>query len=549
VGIALRPRNLRRYRDIGRLLFKYGRADLVRSAGLTDALTDLRTESAGRRPDPEELPDDLERLGPTFIKLGQLLSTRPDLLPPEYLKALQRLQDRIAPFPYFEVEEIFQQELGVRISKAFKEFDEQPVAAASLAQVHRAVLRDGRVVAVKVQRPEIRRRIAEDLEVLGDIAEFLDDHSELARRFQFQAMFEEFRRSLIRELDFRNEARNMKAIGADLAGFERIIVPQPIDDFTTSRIVTMDFVKGRNVTQLGPLTRLEIDGDGLAEDLFHAYLKQILVDGVFHADPHPGNVLMTPDHRIALIDLGMVARVAPATQERLLELLMAIAEGRSDDAARIGIKIGEKTDDFDEGDFMRKVTLLVAENAELNVSQIEVGKVVLEVTRISGTCGLRLPAELTLLGKALLNLDQVAWQLSPDFNPNAAIRRWAPQLLQERLSRDLSPGSLFTGVLELRDVLQQMPGRINRIMEAVANNDIRIKVHAIDEDRLMSGMHKIANRITVGLVLSALIVGAALLMRVQTPFTILGYPGLAIICFLIAFAGGLLLLFRIWRDS
>ncbi|HEX6547640.1 MAG TPA: AarF/UbiB family protein, partial [Candidatus Dormibacteraeota bacterium] len=220
MGIALTPQNLRRYRDIAWLLFKYGRADLVQTAGLSDALTDMRPvpESA---PDPDELPSDLERLGPTFIKLGQLLSTRPDLLPTDYLKALQRLQDRIQPFPYFEVEELFQQELGVRISKAFQEFDEQPVAAASLAQVHRAVMRDGRVVAVKVQRPDIRKRVAEDLDALEDIAGFLDDHSEVARRFQFRAMFEEFRRSLIRELDFRNEARNMKAIGANLAGFDR----------------------------------------------------------------------------------------------------------------------------------------------------------------------------------------------------------------------------------------------------------------------------------------------------------------------------------------
>ncbi len=551
MGIAIHPRVLKRYRDIAGLLLKYGNSDLVRQAGLESALGGLSDESAesAAHPEAQDLADDLERLGPTFIKLGQLLSTRPDLLPEPYLEALLRLQDRVEPFPMFEVEEIVQSELGVRISKAFAEFDEVPIAAASLGQVHHAVMRDGRHVAVKVQRPHIRKQVADDLEALGEIASFLDMHTRTGRHFQFAAMFDEFRRSLIRELDYRNEARNLVAIGQNLAGFERILVPAPIDDFTTSRVITMEYVKGRNISRLGPLARLELDGGALAEELFRAYLKQILTDGLFHADPHPGNVLMTPDHRIALIDLGMVARIAPGTQENLLQLLMAVAEGRSDDAGRIAVRIGQRTDDFDADAFQRKVTELVGEHQQTTLNQIEVGRVVLEVTNLSGRSGLRLPIELTMLGKALLNLDQVAWQLDPGFDPNATIRKVAPQLMEERLRHDLSPGNLFSSVLEIRDVLMQMPGRVNRIMDAVANNDIELRVHAIDETRLLAGMHKIANRITVGLVLSALIIGAALLMRVETPFKIMGYPGLAIVCFLLAAGGGLVLLARILSDD
>jgi ubiquinone biosynthesis protein len=549
MGIALRPANLRRYRDIAGLLLKYGNSDLVRQAGLEDALGDLEEPSAGGA-GAGELASDLERLGPTFIKLGQLLSTRPDLLPGPYLDALQRLQDRVEPIPCFEIEEIFESELGVRISKAFSEFDERPLAAASLGQVHRAVMRDGRQVAVKVQRPHIRKRVADDLEALGEIAEFLDRHTRAGRRFQFAAMFDEFRRSLVGELDYRREARNLLAIGESLEKFDRIVVPQPVDDFTTSRVLTMDYVRGRNISRLGPLARLEVDGSELAEELFRAYLKQILVDGLFHTDPHPGNVLMTDDDRLALIDLGQVARIGPQTQEDLLQLMMAVAEGRSDDAARVAVRIGERTEEFDERAFGRSVADLVGEQHQATtLGQIEVGRLMLEVTNLSGRSGLRLPVELTMLGKALLNLDQVAWQLDPDFEPNAAIQRVAPQLMRERLSRDISPGNFFSGVLELRDALQQMPRRINRIMDAVANNEVELRVHAFDETRLLAGMHKIANRITVGLVLSALIVGAALLMRVETPFRIVGYPGLAIICFLLAAGGGLVLLVRILTDD
>ena len=550
MGLSLKPRSRRRYRDIALLLLKYGRSDLVRSAGLEDALlADDLVLDEGAEPQAEELAADLERLGPTFVKLGQLLSTRPDLLPAPYLRALQRLQDNVGPFPFADVEDAFQAEIGVRLSKAFAEFDPEPLAAASLAQVHRAVMRNGRVVAVKVQRPGIRQQVADDLDALGEIAEFLDHHAEQARRVQFQLMFEEFRRALMHELDYRNEARSLEQLGANLTGFDRIVVPQPVADFSSSRVLTMDFVKGRNITRLGPLARLEMDGTELAEELFRAYLKQIIVDGLFHADPHPGNILMTQDHRLALIDLGMVARITPRTQENLLQLLMAVAEGRSDDAAKLGVKIGERTAAFDEIAFTRQVTQLVGEQHDLAIGQIEVGRVVLQVTQISGQCGLRLPIELTMLGKTLLNLDQVAWLLDPDFNPNASIRRHAPELIQESLRRDLSPGNLFSSMLEMKDFVEQMPGRVNRILDAVANNELSVHVRTIDEARLLAGMHKIANRITIGLVLSALIIGAALLMRVETPFRILGYPGLAIVCFGLAASGGLLLLVKILRDD
>ncbi|MEP7104952.1 MAG: AarF/UbiB family protein [Chloroflexota bacterium] len=549
MALPLKPRLLKRYRDIALLLVRHGRSDLLRAATDDPLAVDDDEAAEVAAAEVERFAADLEKLGPTFIKLGQLLSTRADLLPAPYLDALARLQDQVAPFPFDEVEKTFESEVGVKLTRAFVEVDAKPVAAASLAQVHRAVLRDGRMVAIKVQRPGLRQRVAEDLEVLGDIAEFAAAHSDSARRMQLRDVFEEFKRSLVRELDFRNEARNLVTLGQNLAAFDHIIVPQPVNDFSTSRVLTMDFVKGRKITDVGPMARLEMDGTALADELFQAYLKQILVDGMFHADPHPGNVLMTEDHRIALIDLGMVARFSPRTQENLLQLLMAIAEGRSDDAVRIGIMIGERTDWFDEAAYRRKVVDLVGETHDVSLRHIEVGKTILQVTRVSTGTGLKLPVELTMLGKALLNLDQVAWTLDPDFNPNAAIRKHAPELMQKRLSHDLSPGNLFSSVLEMRDFVQQMPGRVNRIMDAVADNELQIKVHTIDEQRLMAGLHKIANRITMGLVMSALIVGAALLMRVDTPFRILGYPGLAIVCFMLAFGGGLVLLWAIVRDD
>jgi ubiquinone biosynthesis protein len=546
MGISIRPEHLKRYKDIAWLLLKYGRSDVIQQAGM-EASFDIAEVSADKegKPEAEELAKDIEKLGPTFIKLGQLLSTRPDLMPPAYMQALSRLQDNVEAFSFAEVEEIVTRELGVRISKAFSEFEAQPIAAASIGQVHRARMRDGREVVVKVQRPNIREEILKDLDALAEISELIDNHTEVGRRYQFQTMLEEFRKSILRELDYRLEASNLLTLHRNLAEFECIEVPLPVEGFTTSQVLTMDYVRGKKITALSPLEKLELDSGYLADQLFQAYLKQLLVDGFFHADPHPGNVFLTQTGKIALLDLGMVARIAPGLQEKLMQLLLAISENHPDEAATLALQIGEIKSDFDEPTFRRQVADLIAQNQDSNLAEIQVGRIVLEVTRMSGENGIRMPQELTLLGKALLNLDQVGHTLAPDFNPNEAIRRNAATLMQRRMLKSLSPGNIFSGVIEMKDFMQRLPGRFNRILDKVADNQIQVKVDAIDEVKLMEGLQKIANRITLGLVLAALIVSAAMLMDVPTTFRIFGYPGLAMIFFLAAATGGVILVFNI----
>ena len=545
MGISLKPQHLNRYRQIAWIFMKYGRSDLVKTTGLSEALEAEQRVAPAEAAKANELAGDLEKLGPTFVKLGQLLSTRVELLPQAYLDALSRLQDKVEPFSFAEVEKIVSSELGVRISKAFANFEDQPMAAASLGQVHRATLRDGRPVAVKVQRPAIREQMVEDLDALEEIAEFMDKHTELGKRHEFGQMLEQFRKSLLLELDYRQEANNLTTIREELRKFDRIIIPAPIADYCTSCVLTMEFVPGKKVTDLNPLARMEFDGAALAEELFRAYLEQILVSGFFHADPHPGNVFITADYRIALLDLGMVGRIMPRLQEDLLQLLLAISEGHGEEAANIAIKIGEKKENFDSKAFTRCISEIVAQQKTATVQQMQVGRLVLEVTQRSAESGIRVPPELTMLGKTLLNLDQVGRTLEPDFDPNASIRRNAAQILQQRLVKSLSPGNLFSGVLELKDLIQRLPARLNKILDAISNNELKLSVDAIDEQTLVEGFQKIANRITVGLNLAALIIGAALLMRVETTFRIWGYPGLAIIFFLAAAGGGVALLVNI----
>jgi predicted unusual protein kinase regulating ubiquinone biosynthesis (AarF/ABC1/UbiB family) len=494
---------------------------------------------------PEQLADDLEAMGPTYVKLGQVLAGRPDLLPKPYLKALARLQDKVKAFPYEEVEQIVMAELGVRVSKAFARFDVEPIAAASLGQVHSAALRDGRPVVVKVQRPDIRRQIADDFEVLAEIAEFVDEHTDVGRRYRFGAVLAEFRATIRDELNYEREAQNLIAVGKNLKEFKLIQVPKPILDYSTRSVLTMEYIPGRKITALGPLAQLDMKGAPLAEELFRAYLKQVLIDGLFHADPHPGNVFITDDGRIALLDLGMVGQIGPAMQEHLLKVLLSVSEGKGDEAAEAVMRMSEKSDAFDPHEFRRQIGHLVAASKNQGLQGLNVGQSLMDVSRYARENGLFVPSELTLLGKTLLQLDEVGRILDPDFDPNASIRRNAAEITSGRMSREASQGSLLSSLLELKDFTVHLPSRLNRIMDAIANAEIEVKVKATDAKTVVDGIEKVANRITNGLLLAALIIGAALMMRIETRWHLFGYPGFAMICFLAGAIGAAVLLYNI----
>ena len=276
----------------------------------------------------------------------------------------------------------------------------------------------------------------------------------------------------------------------------------------------------------------------------------MLVDGLFHGDPHPGNVFLTDDDRIALLDLGMVGRLTRTFQDNLLRLLLAISEGRGELAAEAAIKMGEPKKDFDQHSFTTRITDLVADNRDAIMSRLNAGMITLEIAKISADCWFRLPSEFTMIAKALMNLDRVVYTLDPTFDPNAIIREQSSEILNQNLLRSVSPSSLLAGAVDVKEFAEKLPMRVNRILDAVGNNELRLKVDSIDERIVLDGLQKIANRITLGLVVAALIVGAAMLMRVDTTFRIFGYPGLAMIFFLMAAAAGLVLAYNIlFRDQ
>jgi predicted unusual protein kinase regulating ubiquinone biosynthesis (AarF/ABC1/UbiB family) len=545
VALTIDPRHLRRYRDIARLLVKYGRSDVVQAAGLDAVLRDEQA-APGEMETAEHLAADLEAMGPTFVKLGQLLSSRVDLLPSTYTDALSRLQDSLEPFSFDEVEDVVTSELGVRLARAYADFDEKPMAAASLGQVHRAVLRSGDEVVVKVQRPGVRRTVADDMDVLGEIAEFLDEHSAAAARFALTGLLEEFRRSLLDELDYRREASNLVRLGEIVADRPRLVVPRPYDGLTTSRVLTMERMRGHKVTELNPVVLTDIDGPTLAADLVAGYLDQILVAGFFHADPHAGNLLLLDDARLALLDLGQVARLDERMRGRLVRMLLAVAEGKSGEVASIAAEMCERMPSYDDRLLRRQIADLV-DRATREQSEMQAGSVVLHLTQVCGAAGLRPPPALAMVGKALLSLDEVARTLDPHYRPVEVLREHTVALVRSGLRPSLE--GTFSAMLQTKDLVEQLPGRVNRVMAALADGDLRVRVQAFDEKEFLDGLHRMANRVATGLVVAALVVGAAVLSQVHSTSTILGYPSVAFIFFLIAAVAGLVLVVSIvWSD-
>ena len=509
MSLRIDSAHVKRYRQIAMLLMRHGRGDLVRSSGMDEVLDDEFAEG-----DPKaaaHLADELEAMGPTFVKLGQLMSSRVDLFTPAYIEALSRLQDDVEPFSFEEVEQIIADELQVRLSTVFPTFDREPLAAASLGQVHRATLRDGREVVVKVQRPGIRAQVQEDMDVLSDLAEFLDKHSEIGQRFGLAQLFEEFRKALVDELDYRREADNLSTMREMVAEHDRIIVPKPYPDFTTGRVLTMEFVAGKKVTDLGSMGRLELDGAPLADQLFKSYLDQVLVHGVFHADPHPGNVLVTPEGQLVLLDIGMIARLAPAVRDKLSKLFLALADARPEEVTRVAITMGEELPDFDQAAFARAVADLVGRAADASLADLEIGALVLQLTRKAAEAGLRMDPELVMLGKALLNLDQVASTLDPQFAPREALQRHMSELM--KTSMKTTPAAMMASMLEAKEFVEELPGRMNRAFDAIGDGNFEVRIKAFDEDEFLRGLHKLANVLAAALILAAMILASALLAR------------------------------------
>ncbi|MET0809402.1 MAG: AarF/UbiB family protein [Pseudoxanthomonas sp.] len=495
---------------------------------------------------PQAFARDLEALGPTFVKLGQMMSTRPDMIAPEYARALERMQEEVAPVPLDEIEAQVEAEFGIRINKLFQSFDSQPIGAASLAQVHRAVLHDGREVAVKVQRPGIGPRMRADLEALAGFASAADSFTDMGRRVRFSDWLEEFRKALMAELDYVAEAENLARFAEHLQDYPELRVPQPVWDYTRPRVLTMELVNGVRVDQIPGVRRTELDLQPIAVALMKGYLDQFFVHGEIHADPHPGNMRLTDDGRLAIFDLGMMAHLAPRLRDRLLKLVFAAVDGRGEQVAQETIAMSTRLEDYDEERYTREIGRIVALYAAHSESRSE-GKTMLDVVAIATDCGLRTPPELTLLGKTLLNLDAVCQALSPGIDVKEVMEGHLQDVMKGRLRKSLSSANLASEAIEIQELVRDAPRRVSDTLAILAENKLQIRVAGLEDSRLIENLQKIANRIAAGIITAALILASALMMRVDTAARLFGYPAIALVLFIAAFVLGMTLVISSMR--
>ncbi|HEY7350169.1 MAG TPA: AarF/UbiB family protein [Ktedonobacterales bacterium] len=461
----------------------------------------------------EDLASALEELGPSWIKLGQLLSTRPDLLPAGYITALARLQDTVTPVPCEKIITIVESELGASVDELFLSFDREPLATASLAQVHRAVLHDGSEVAVKVQRPGVRNRIEIDIEVMHELARFATKHTSFGARYGLMQMVRELEHSLSQELDFRQEAENTRLISRQIAEFQRLTTPTVYSDYTSRRVLTLSFVHGQHLADLSRAQVQELDTRPIAKELLAAYLKQVVIDGVFHCDPHPGNILLAEDGRLALMDFGMVGRFDSGQKDHIILLLLAFAERLGERVADTYLEMMELPRGFDRRSFTQDVSALVSRYHDMSGGRMALGTALLDLTRLSQAHSAPVPSAMTLLGKAMLNLDGAIRALSPELDPVQLIREYMLKVMEKRISGQLSGGRVFAWVLDMKRLFENSPRRADMILDKLANDQITLRLEVDQLDEAIKSVNRATRRLALSVLIGSSIIGGGFILE------------------------------------
>src|SRR3989440_5380272 len=505
-------RHPERYMEIFRILRKYKLHHVAAEFGMThqhEEETDLLLLDGHEEEEDNaaDLTAALEELGPCFIKMGQLLSTRPDLLPPHYIKAPSRLQNTVKPVPSEKIVAIIESDLGAPISELFKSFDCEPLATASMAQVHHAVLPDGSEVAVKVQRPGVRQQIEIDIEVLHEVTRFATRYTSFGARYGLEQIVRELEHSLSQELNFRVEAENTKLISRQIADFQLLQTPTVYNDYTARRVLTLSFVHGRQLEKVSRAELNGLDSRTIAKDLLSAYLKQIVIDGAFHCDPHPGNIFLADDGRLALMDFGMVGRFDAGQKDNIILLLLAFSERQGDRVADTYLEMVEIPDDFDRRAFTQDIRALVSRYHDMSGGRMALGTALLDLTRIAKAHSTPVPSVMTLLGKAMLNLDGTIRVLSPTLDPVQLIRDYMINVMEKRVLGQLSPGRVFAWVLDMKHLVEHTPRNTDMILTKLANDQLKVHLEVEQFDKAVSSINRAANRLSLSIIAASLIIG------------------------------------------
>ena len=550
-------RDLGRLQQIASVLVGYGFGDMVRRIGLAGAL-----ERAGRllhwqdpqamahMAPPERVRRALEDLGPTFVKLGQVLATRVDLFGPEWIAELGKLQNAVPPLPFERVRPQLVEDLGAEPEAVFAQLDEAPIAAASLAQTHRAWLADGTAVVLKIRRPGIRDTVEADLRLLARLAEIVEAQAPDLHRYRPREVVQQFAQSLRRELDFAAECRNAERIAANFAGHDEIVVPRVHWQWTCERLNVQDFVAGIPGPDLAAVDASGMDRKRLAQVGAGIVLKMVLEDGFFHADPHPGNIFYLPGERIGVIDFGMVGRVSEQRRIQIVQLLHGLVEREAEAVTDVLMEWGEGAWEADETRLQADIGAFVDQYRGVPLKDLRMGAMLLDVTTILRDHGLSLPPDLALMIKAFLTLEGFGRQLDPDFDMAGAARPYVEKALLARYS----PRALLRrgrrGAIDALELAGDLPRELRRLLRAARRGRLNMQIEVTSLKAFGEQVDRAANRLTMGVVTAALVIGSSIVMNsagggVPSRWLLaLGVGG-----FVGAALTGLWILLSIWRSG
>lgn len=557
--IKKRIRHLGRLREIVNAFTRHGFGYLMKELGLLDLLSVPKrlflqgSETIEVLSTGERIRMFLEELGPTFIKIGQIASTRPDIIPLDIIQELVKLQDKVSAFPFSEVKKIIEEELADSLENSFREFQGTPIAAASIGQVHYAVLPAGEQVAVKVQRPKLKHLIETDLEILKELARLADSRLEWARRYQVRDIVDELAMSIRRELDFEMEARNTEKIAAKFKDNPKVVIPKVFWDYTSAKVLTMEFIDGITLNEEEKLQKLGYDSKVLGETVVNTILQQILIDGFFHGDPHPGNLLVLPNGAIAFLDFGIVGRLSPEMRDHVASFVIALMRQNTDEVLQAISSMGVVPDDVNYEQLRMDVDLLREKYSDLSFKNMKIGQTITDLFSVAFQYKIKLPTDLTILGKTLLTMEGVVEKLDPDLSIIKIAEPFGKRLIMERYRPKTIIDKVWRRINEYGEMILEWPKTINEISAIMKKGRVKIELTTPELNQFIQRLNIISNRISFSItllsfsiIMAGVIIGTSL--SGQTPILLNKIPVVEI-GFVIATGMFLWLLFSIFKSG
>jgi len=557
IGVIGRTyRHLNRYRQILTILFKFGFGDLLEMLKIDQYIEvglqliskkrEVRFERLTR---PQGLRMAFEELGPTYIKLGQILSTRPDLIPLEFIQELSKLQDHVPAFAFDQVRQAIEAELGLPAEDLFAQLDEEPLGSASIGQVHRAVLKDGESVAVKLQRPGIHKIVEVDLEIMLHLATLAERHIEELAFHRPVKIIEEFARTLEKELDYKNEATNMERAARYFLDDPHVYIPKVYREFTTSRVLTTEFIDGIKISHLEQLEAAGLDRKEITVRGADLVLKQVFEHCFFHADPHPGNIFVLPGNVICLLDFGMAGVVDRQTRDDFVDLVESIVNRNEVRAAQVLLKLTYREQEPDRRQFEREVADFMGRHLYKPLKDIQLGKLLQQLLELATSFRLRIPPDIFLMMKALSTVEGVGRMLDPEFDMFARAKPFITRVKLERFRPERIAGDAFELGAHLLRFLRQFPEQLLEMANLIRQEKLRLQIEHRGLENMLATHDRISNRISFSILIAALIIGSALIVISETPPLIYGISLIGILLFFAAAIMGIWLLVAILKKG